>query len=72
MVSASTVKVESTTRDLNLEFNYKFRPTPPDIDPNIDDPVTDTGVGPHRGDLQMSDEFACLVNLICTEHGDFR
>jgi hypothetical protein len=27
-------------------------------DPNIDDPVNDTGLGPRCGDLQVSGEFA--------------
>jgi hypothetical protein len=27
-------------------------------DPNIDDPVSDTGLGPRCGDLQVSGEFA--------------
>lgn len=63
-MSASPVQVESTNRDWNLEANYKLRPTPPDIDPNIDDPVNDTGVGPHRGDVQISDEFTCLLRMI--------
>ena len=27
-------------------------------DPNIDDPVNDTGLGPRHGDLQVSGEFA--------------
>lgn len=27
-------------------------------DPNIDDPVNDTGLGQRRGDLQVSGEFA--------------
>lgn len=26
-------------------------------DPSIDDPVNDTGLGPRRGDLQVSGEF---------------
>jgi hypothetical protein len=34
-------------------------------DPGIDDPLNDTGLGPRRGDLQLSDEFDCLVRLIC-------
>ena len=70
-MSASTVQAESTNRDLHQEFNDKLRPTPPAIDPNIDDPVNDTGLGPYRGDLQMSDEFACLLNVICANNGEF-
>jgi hypothetical protein len=40
-------------------------------DPSIDDPVNDTGFGPRRGDLQLSDEFARLVTLICERSGEF-
>jgi hypothetical protein len=39
--------------------------------PGIDDPVNDTGLGPRRGDLQLSDEFACLVRIICEGSGEF-
>ena len=70
-MSASTVQVESIKTDLNLKLNYKLRPNVSDIDPNIDDPVNDTGLGPYRGDLQMSDEFACLLNVICAKNGEF-
>ena len=41
------------------------------LEPSIDDPVNDTGLGPRRGDLQSSDEFACLVKLICEGGGEF-
>ena len=41
------------------------------IDAGIDDPVNDTGIGPRRGDLQLSDEFACLIRLICEGSGEF-
>jgi hypothetical protein len=40
-------------------------------DPGIDDPVNDTSLGPRRGDLQLSDEFDCLVRLICEGSGEF-
>ena len=40
-------------------------------DPGIDDPVNDTGLGPQRGDLQLSEEFARLVKVICEEGGEF-
>jgi hypothetical protein len=39
--------------------------------PSIDDPVNDTGLGPWRGDFELSDEFACLVRLICEGSGEF-
>ena len=37
----------------------------------IDDPVNDTGFGPGHGDLQLVDEFACFVRLICDGRGEF-
>jgi hypothetical protein len=40
-------------------------------DPSIDDPVNDTGLGPPRGDLRLSDEFACLLSVICEGSGEF-
>ncbi len=43
----------------------------PVADPSIDDPVSDTGRGPRRGDLQLSHEFVCLVKVICEGSGDF-
>jgi hypothetical protein len=54
-----------------MEFSYNLRPTPPGIDPNIDDPVNDTGLEPHRGDPQMSHEFACLLSVMCAQNGAF-
>jgi hypothetical protein len=58
--------------DLNLEFTDSFAHTLLNGDPGIDDPVNDTGLAPHRGDLQLSEEFACMVNLICEGHGEVR
>jgi hypothetical protein len=40
-------------------------------DPSIDDPVNDTGLGPRRGDLRLSDEFVCLLSVICEGSGEF-
>ena len=70
-MSGSLIQVELVRTDLNLDYSDRS-PLTRLGDPGIDDPVNDTGRDPHRGDLQMSDEFACLVNLICMEHGDFR
>ena len=33
-------------------------------DPSIDDPVNDTGLGPHCSDFQVSREFALQASLI--------
>jgi hypothetical protein len=58
--------------DLSLEFADRPPRTLLNGDPSIDDPVNDTGLAPHRGDLQMSEEFASMVNLICEGHGEIR
>jgi hypothetical protein len=58
--------------DLSLEFADRPARTLPNGDPSIDDPVNDTGLAPHRGDLQMSEEFAYMVKLICEGHGEIR
>jgi hypothetical protein len=58
--------------DLNLEFTDRLPRTLINSDPSIDDPVNDTGLAPHRGDLQRSEEFACMMTLICEGHGEIR
>ena len=70
-MSESVIQAGLAKTHLKLESTYNLRPTPPDSDPNIDDPVNDTGLGPHRGDLQIWDEFACLLNVIFEGHGEF-
>jgi hypothetical protein len=70
-LSAAGVQSASSTTDWHLETDHEEAPTLSVADPNIDDPVNDTGLGPRRGDLQLSDEFACLVRLICDESGGF-
>ena len=70
-MSGSVIQAELIRTDLNLDCS-STSPRTRLGDSGIDDPVNDTGRDPHRGDLQMSQEFACLVNLICMEHGDFR
>ena len=71
-MSASIVQAELTRMDLNAGFTDKLSRTLLNGDPSIDDPVNDTGLAPHRGDLQISEEFACMVNLICEGHGEIR
>jgi len=71
-VRASIVQAELTRMDLNLEFTDRLPHTLLNSDPSIDDPVNDTGLGPHRGDLERSEEFACMISLICEEHGEIR
>jgi hypothetical protein len=70
-VSASNVQPELSTTDWHLDLAYDALSRLSVAGPSIDDPVNDTGRGPRRGDLQLSDEFACLVRLICEESGEF-
>jgi hypothetical protein len=70
-VSGTVIQAELIRTDLNLDSDTSPR-TVLYSDSGIDDPVNDTGLDPRCGDLQMPDEFACLVNLICMEHGDIR
>jgi hypothetical protein len=70
-MSASNVQSALSTPDWHFDLAYD-RPAELSVaDPGIDDPVNDTGLGPRRGDLQLSDEFACLVRLICEGSGEF-
>jgi hypothetical protein len=70
-VSGSVIQGELTRMDLKLKFTDGLPRTLLDSDPSIDDPVNDTGLAPHGGDLQMSDEFACLLRMILKESGEF-
>jgi hypothetical protein len=69
-VSATSVPALSTT-DWHLDLAFDVQSRLSVADPSIDDPVNDTGLGPRRGDLQLSDEFARLVKVICEEGGEF-
>ena len=70
-MSASNVQSELSIPDWHFDL-ADGRPAELSVaDPGIDDPVNDTGLGPRRGDLQFSDEFACLVRLICEGSGEF-
>ena len=71
-MSASIVQAEVTRMDLNLEFTDRPARVRLNSDLSIDDPVNDTGLAPHRGDLQISEEFGCMVNLICEGYGEIR
>jgi hypothetical protein len=70
-VSASNVQPALSTTHWHLHLASDAPPELSVADPGIDDPVNDTGLGPRRGDLQLSDEFACLIRLICEESGEF-
>ena len=70
-MSASNAQRLLSTANWQLGLAFGERSTSFQCDPNIDDPVNDTGLGPRRGDMQLSDEFARLVMLICEESGEF-
>ena len=70
-MSASNVQPALSTNNWQLDLAYDAPSRLSVVDSNIDDPVNDTGLGPRSGDLHLSDEFACLVRLICEESGEF-
>ena len=70
-MSASNVQPALSTLDWHLDFVCDTSSRLLIPDPSIDDPVNDTGLSAGRGDLQLADEFACLVRLICDGSGDF-
>ena len=75
-MSATNIQAAFPTTDLHLEFAYDEPSRSSAVltiltDPGVDDPVNDTGLGSRRGDLQLSDEFNCLIRLICEGSGDF-
>jgi len=69
-VSTSTIQTESFVTDWQLDNVYDAPSRSSVADASIDDPVNDTGLGPRRGDLQLADEFACLITLICEGSGE--
>jgi hypothetical protein len=70
-MSAGNVQSAGSTPGWQFDLPYD-RPAELSLaDPGIDDPVNDTGLGPRRGDLQLSDEFACFVRMICEGSGEF-
>ena len=70
-MSASNAQSLLSPADWRLGLAYGERSTPLQCDPNIDDPVNDTGLGPRRGDLQLSEEFACLLSALVGDSEEF-
>jgi hypothetical protein len=70
-VSASNVQpaLNKTDRRLDLASDARYRSSVADL--SIDDPVNDTGLGPRRGNTQLSQEFVCLLSVICEGSGEF-
>jgi hypothetical protein len=70
-VSASNIQTAMSTTDWHLDLAYDEPSRLSVTDASIDDPVNNTGIGARRGDLQVSDEFARLIRLICEGSGEF-
>ena len=70
-MSASNVNSALSTTDWHLDLTFDAPSRLSVADPSIDDPVNDTGLGPRRGDLRLSDEFVCLLSVICEGSGEF-
>ena len=70
-MSASNVQraLSRTDRHLDIAYAVPFRLSV--ADPSIDDPVNDTGLSSQRGDFHFSDEFTCLIKVICEGSGEF-
>ena len=63
-MSASNVQPGLSTINWHLDLVYDLPSKSLHSDPNIDDPVNDTGLGPQGGDLQVLGEFACWLSMI--------
>jgi len=70
-MSASNVQPALSNSDWHFDLPNDARPRLSVVDSGIDDPVNDTGLGALRGDLQLSDQFGCLVSMICEGSGEF-
>jgi hypothetical protein len=64
------VQVESTTTDDSLGDRDMSPCALLTSDAGIDDPVNDTGLGSHRGDMQMSNVLICFLGMIVKESGE--
>lgn len=53
---SSTIRTMLLRNDSHLDLIQELPSQPIEFDPSIDDPVDDTGLGPRRGDLQVSVE----------------
>jgi hypothetical protein len=70
-VSVTNVQSALSTTDWHWDLADEAPSRLSVADPSIDDPVNDTGLGPRRGDLRLSDEFVCLLSVICEGSGEF-
>ena len=69
-MSAAYVQPALSTTDWHLDLADDAPSGLKVADASIDDPVNDTGLGSRRGDLQLSEEFACLLSVICEGSGE--
>ena len=63
-MSAKTFQFALSTTDWHLDFAYGFPSSLLECDPDVDDPVNDTGVGPRLGDLRLAEETACPLSVV--------
>jgi hypothetical protein len=73
---SATVQSVSSTANWPVDLSHDEPSNLSLADSGIDDPVNDTGLGPLRGDLQLqdlqlSDEFTCLLSMVCEGRGEF-
>ena len=69
-MNESTAQAGLTRTDLSVNLSYESSPPALDNDPNIGDPVNDSGRGPYRGDLQLGKNFICLVRNVLRNGGE--
>ena len=70
-MSATNVQSALPTTPWHLDLAYDAPSRLSAADPSIDDPVNDTGRGHRRGDLQLSEEFACLLTALVGDGEEF-
>jgi hypothetical protein len=70
-MSAGNAQRELYVADWQLDFVCGDRSSALSSDPNIDDPVNDTGRGPRLGDMELSEEFACLLSALVGDGEEF-
>jgi hypothetical protein len=63
-VSAGIAQPVVITADWLLDLRHDELSSLAMAGSGIDDPVNDTGLGPERGDLQLANEFVCLIKVM--------
>jgi len=70
-VIGSIIQTAITNKTLRLELDYRQPSVRHEGDTNIEERMIDTGVVPLYDDPQVSDEFACMLRMICEGSGEF-